>query len=135
MKIYIEKGDKRYGPHSQAKVKELLAQGVISTSDSAFFEGTARKAITVGEAIDQWLAQGKVRFEKGPTISTTKQKGPSEEPPIIQDVVVVGFDMPFLELVSFLIKLFFANLVAGLVIGLILALPFLLLLGAVGVLN
>ena len=119
MKIHIKKGDKTYGPYSEAKVKRLLGQGVISASDSANIEGTS-KWITVEEA---FTASAPV--QKAPSASSTKQR-----PSLPNNVIVNGFDMPLGQLVNFLLKFWFANLLAGLVI----ALPIIFLFGLIRVL-
>ena len=106
MKIHIKKGDKQYGPYPEAQVKMLLEQRIVSASDSACIEGTSQW-ITVEEALNS---------------SSSVQEAPSTPSPIPQPpspnyVIVKSFDMPFGQLVDFLIKFWFASLLAGLVVA------------------
>ena len=106
MKIHIKKGNKQYGPYPEAQVKMLLEQRTVSASDSACIEGTSQW-ITVEEALNS---------------SSPVQEAPSTPSPIPQPlspnyVIVKGFDMPFEQLVNFLIKFWFASLLAGVVVA------------------
>ena len=101
-----KKGDKQYGPYPEAQVKMLLEQRTVSASDSACIEGTSQW-ITVEEALNS---------------SSPVQEAPSTPSPIPQPlspnyVIVKGFDMPFEQLVNFLIKFWFASLLAGVVVA------------------
>jgi hypothetical protein len=135
MKIHFKKGNQTFGPHSMGEVKQLLAQGDISLSDSAFIEGTS-EWISVNDV----LPPSQVPVKKARTVSSPQQKTtvPNEYEVVPNGVTVVGFDMPFIQLTDFLIKFWFASLLASLAIGLLLAIIggviafFLYLVGIIG---
>ena len=72
MKIHIKKGDKTFGPHSKEEIKQLLSQGDISTSDSAFIEGT-NEWITVKRCFSS--ASNTCKESTASFISATKLNG------------------------------------------------------------
>ena len=100
-----KKGDKQYGPYPEAQVKMLLKQGTVSASDSACIEGTS-----------QWITVEKALNSSSPVQEAPSTSSPIPQPPSPNYVIVKDIDIPFKSLIAFLIRFWFAQFLAALLL-------------------